>query len=67
MFDTRRMGGPGLARGLLQVEDGWLAYNMARKDLMAGSDPARDARDKSLYADVRTVEARFERSACARP
>jgi hypothetical protein len=67
MFDTRRMGCPGLARGLLQVEDGWLAYNMARKDLMAGSDPARDARDKSLYADVRTVEARFERSACARP
>jgi hypothetical protein len=67
MFDTRRMGCPGLARGLLQVEDGWLAYNMARKDLMAGSDPARDARDKSLYANVRTVEARFERSACARP
>ena len=67
MFDTRRMGCPGLARGLLQVEDGWLAYNMARKDLMAGSDPARDARDKSLYADVRAVEARFERSACARP
>jgi hypothetical protein len=67
MFDTRRMGCPGLARGLLQVEDGWLAYNMARKDLMAGSDPARDARDKSLYADVRVVEARFERSACARP
>jgi hypothetical protein len=52
---------------LAQVEDGWLAYNMARKDLMAGSDPARDARDKSLYADVRAVEVRFERSSCARP
>jgi hypothetical protein len=67
MFDTRRMGCPGLARGLRQVEDGWLSYNMARKDLMAASDPARDARDKSLYADVRTVEVRFERSSCARP
>ena len=67
MFDTRRMGCPALARGLQQVEDGWLSYNLARKDLMAASDPARDARDKGLYADVRTVEVRFERSACARP
>ena len=67
MFDTRRMGCPGLSRGLRQVEDGWLAYNMARKDLMAGADAARDARDKGLYADVRAVEVRFERSACARP
>ena len=67
MFDTRRMLCPGLAQGLRQVEDGWLSYNMARKDLMAASDPARDARDKSLYADVRAVEVRFERSSCARP
>jgi len=67
MFDTRRMGCPALARGLQQVEDGWLSYNLARKDLLAASDPARDARDKGLYADVRTVEVRFERSACARP
>jgi hypothetical protein len=67
MFDTRRMGCPGLARGLRQVEDGWLSYNMVRKDLMASSDPARDARDKGLYADVRSVEVRFERSSCARP
>jgi len=67
MYDSRRMPCSGLARGLAQVEDGWLVYNIARKDLMAGSDPARDARDKSLYADVRAVELRFERSSCARP
>ena len=67
MYDSRRMPCSGLARGLAQVEDGWLSYNMARKDLMAGSDRARDARDKSLYADVRAVEVRFERSSCARP
>jgi len=67
MFDSRRMPCSGLARGLAQVEDGWLSYNLARKDLMAASDPARDARDKSLYADVRAVEVRFERSSCARP
>jgi hypothetical protein len=67
MYDSRRMPCTGLARGLSQVEDGWLAYNIARKDLMAGADPARDARDKSLYADVRAVELKFERSSCARP
>jgi hypothetical protein len=67
MYDSRRMPCSGLARGLTQVEDGWLSYNMARKDLMAFSDPARDARDKALYADVRGVEVRFERSSCARP
>lgn len=67
MYDSRRMPCSGLARGLAQVEDGWLSYNLARKDLLAASDPARDARDKSLYADVRGVEVRFERSSCARP
>jgi hypothetical protein len=66
MFDSRRMPCTGLARGLTQVEDAWLAYNMARKDLMT-VDPTRDARDKSLYSDVRTVEVRFERSSCTRP
>jgi len=67
MYDSRRMPCSGLQRGLTQVEDGWLSYNMARKDLMAGSDPVRDARDKGLYADVRALEVRFERSSCARP
>ncbi|SRR6266446_618175 len=67
MYESRRMPCSSLARGLTQVEDGWLAYNLARKDLLAASDPARDVRDKSLYADVRAVEVRFERSSCARP
>ena len=67
MYDSRRLPCSGLARGLTQVEDGWLAYNMARKDVLAVPDPGRDARDKRLYADVRAVEVRFERSSCARP
>lgn len=67
MYDSRRMPCSGLQRGLMQVEDAWLSYNMARKDLMAGSDSVRDARDKGLYSDVRAVEVRFERSSCARP
>ena len=67
MYDTRRMGCPGLSRGLQQVEDSWLAYNIARKETLAASDSVRDTRDRSLYADVRAVELRFERSSCARP
>ena len=67
MFDTRRMPCSGLARGLAQVEDAWLGYNLARRDLLAGSDPGRDARDKRLYADVRGVEVKFERTSCPRP
>ncbi len=67
MFDTHRMPCSGLARGLQQVEDAWLAYNLARKETLASPDAARDARDRGLYADVRAVEVRFERSSCARP
>jgi hypothetical protein len=67
MFDARQMVCGGLARGLQQVEDGWLVYNLARKETLAPFDSARELRDRSLYADVRSVERRFERSGCARP
>lgn len=67
MYDSRRMPCAGLARGLAQVEDAWLAYNVAHKDMLTTFDSSRDARDKSLYADVRAVEVRFERSSCPRP
>ncbi len=67
MYDTHRMGCAGLSRGLQQVEDSWLAYNIARKETLAASDSVRDNRDRSLYADVRAVELRFERSPCPRP
>ena len=67
MFDARQMPCAGLSRGLQQVEDGWLAYNMARKESMVPFDSQREVRDQSLYADVRSVERRFERSGCTRP
>ncbi len=67
MFDARQMTCTGLSRGLAQVEDAWLAYNIARKESLAPFDAQRETRDQSLYADVRTVERRFERSGCARP
>lgn len=67
MFETHRMPCTGLARGLQQVEDGWLAYNMARKGVPSGGDAGRDGRDRDLYSNVRAVELRFERSSCQRP
>jgi hypothetical protein len=67
MFDARQMPCTGLSRGLAQVEDGWLAYNIARKETIVPFDAQREARDRSLYADVRSVERRFERSGCPRP
>jgi hypothetical protein len=67
MFDARQMACSGLARGLQQMEDNWLAYNMARRETLAPYDAQREERDRTLYADVRAVERRFERSGCARP
>lgn len=67
MFEAHQMTCAGLSRGLLQVEDGWLAYNIARKETLAPFDSTREARDRSLYVDVRAVERRFERSSCSRP
>lgn len=67
MLDARQMTCAGLARGLQQVEDNWLAYSIARRATLASFDAERQERDQALYADVRAVERRFERSACARP
>jgi len=67
MFDAKQMTCPGLQRGLQQVEDNWLTYNIARRETLAPFDGQREDRDRSLYADVRNAERRFERSSCARP
>ena len=67
MYDSRRMGCDGLSRGLQQVEDAWLAYSLVRKETMGAIDATRDQRDQALFADVRAVELRFERSSCTRP
>lgn len=67
MYESGRMGCEGLSRGLRQVEDAWLAYSLARKETMAATDGTRDRRDQVLFADVRAVEQRFDRSSCARP
>ncbi len=60
------MGCPELSRGLIEVEERWIAYNLARKDAFA-LDSTRAARDRSQYSAVDVVERRFERAQCARP
>jgi len=67
MFDAKQMTCAGLQRGLQQVEDNWLSYNIARREILAPFDGQREERDRTLYADVRTAERQFERSGCARP
>lgn len=67
MFDAKQMTCAGLQRGLQQVEDNWLSYNIARREILAPFDRQREERDRTLYADVRAAERQFERSGCARP
>ena len=66
LFERRQMACPELSRGLVEMEERWIAYNAARKSAFV-LDSARDVRDRSAYADVTAVERRFERSKCARP
>lgn len=56
-----------LARGLVRVDEQWITYNTAHKEMSDPLDSLRVGRDLALYADVRGVEQRFERSICARP
>lgn len=67
MFEAKQMTCAGLQRGLQQMEDSWLVYNIARRETLAPFDGAREDRDRNLYANVRGVERRFERSGCPRP
>ena len=66
LFDHHQMGCPELGRGLVVLEEWWIAYNAARKQASA-LDSAHGARDRSLYSDIDAVERRFERSRCPRP
>jgi hypothetical protein len=67
MFGRRQMGCAELSHGLVQVDESWLAYSLARRGGPASLDSARDLRDRELFAQVKAAERRFEGSACARP
>ena len=65
LFGARQMTCGDLARGIARVDQQWVAYSAARRG--TALDSARDARDRALYANVRAVESRFDRTTCPRP
>jgi len=67
LFQTHQMQCPDLARGLVLVEQRWIAYNAARAATGVARDSARSALDHSLYASVDATERQFEQSKCPRP
>lgn len=69
LYESRKMNCTDLARGLIDLEERWIAHNGAQR-LAAPtqtSDSARAARDRKLNADVGAVERRFARTGCPRP
>ncbi len=67
LFDNRQMDCGDLARGLVTVEDNWVAYNTQRRATTTPLDAGRAEKDQSLTTDVDGVERHFERSQCQRP
>jgi hypothetical protein len=67
LFANRQIDCAALARGLVVIEDLWIAYNAERKRRIALFDARRAARDQNVYAAVDSVESQFEQSGCQRP
>ncbi len=67
MFERRQMACADLSRGLVELEERWMAYNIARKGALGTFDAASNTRDAGLYTTVDAAERRFERSPCPRP
>jgi hypothetical protein len=56
-----------LARGLVAVENGWVAYEAGKKRLTTQLDATRAQRDLLLFSSVDSVSAHYDRSTCRRP
>ena len=67
LFDRRRVSCAELQRGLLTVEEGWMAYSARGATGAPPLDSARARRDQFLYTSVDSVERHFEGTACRRP
>ena len=67
LFDRRRVSCVELQRGLVTVEDRWIAYSARGETGAAPLDSAQTRRDQALYTGVDSVERHFESTTCARP
>lgn len=66
-FDAKQEDCSALGRALVAVEGLWITYNTQGKPRNITLDATRAARDRSLYAQVDSVETDFDKSACPRP
>jgi hypothetical protein len=66
LYGASQLDCPGLAQGLVAVEDLWTEYNVGKRRAPP-LDATRSTRDQNLYAAVDSVERHFDRSGCARP
>jgi len=64
LFDNRQMTCTDLARGMVQVDEGWTAYNVEGRSKAGTLDPTRAERDEALYAEVQEAERHFRASGC---
>jgi proteasome lid subunit RPN8/RPN11 len=67
MYTSRKMGCADLAGGLIELEDRWIAYSVARRNVATTVDPAAIADDRRLRDDVDAAERAFARTGCPRP
>jgi hypothetical protein len=67
LYEGRKMLCPDLARGLIEVDNRWIAYSAARSALGGPYTAAQFDRDRRLHADIGAVEQRFVHSGCPRP
>jgi hypothetical protein len=67
LFAGSKMTCDDLARGLVDVEESWTAYNAARQGVRATLDAAQTAAENHLQNTVDAVERRFGKTECPRP
>jgi len=66
--DQGRAACSDLQTAYVEVEDGWIEYNVQGRARFSGRLPDElAARDERLYAGVQDVEREFARSGCERP
>ncbi len=67
LHDSRQLACADLGRGLVAVEQRWIAYSARGKSRAPPLDADRARRDEAYYAAVDSVDRHFGGSGCERP